>query len=238
MTSKRDWEVEPSSAAGTERLFFDETEWGLVEAACARIIPTDDDPGAREANVVRFIDRYLSGTGYVYASADGAGFLRIAGKEADAWQTRVTALQQRYREGLRGLEALSQRLFQTSFVDLGEDRQDEVLATLSGFPKPERVETRPMVEDEGVTPGSGGAPPSNQPIRDDELDFFPTLVLHARQGFYSDPVYGGNQDRIGWKVIGFPGPESLALTQTGQYSTLEYMLPGAEWPYSDPDTES
>src|SRR3954470_3453341 len=75
MTSKRDWEILPNSAAGEDRLFFDEAEWQLVEAATARIIPTDDDPGAREANVVRFIDRYLSGVDYVYASADGSGFL-------------------------------------------------------------------------------------------------------------------------------------------------------------------
>ena len=24
-------------------------------------------------------------------------------------------------------------------------------------------------------------------------------------GFFSDPVYGGNRDKIAWKMIGFPG---------------------------------
>jgi gluconate 2-dehydrogenase gamma chain len=239
MTSKRDWETIPAGSAEDERLFFDEAEWQLVEAASARIIPTDHDPGAREANVVRFIDRYLSGTGYVYASADGSGFLRIEGKEAEAWQTRISALQERYREGLRALDALSRDMFQTPFPDLDPERQDDVLATLSGWQKPEGVDIRPVVDgEEGVTPGSGGAPPSNQPIRDDELDFFPTLVLHTRQGFYSDPVYGGNRDHIGWRVIGFPGPRSLASTQSGEYSTLNYMLPDAVWPYSDLDARS
>ena len=33
--------------------------------------------------------------------------------------------------------------------------------------------------------------------------------MHTRQGFYADPIYGGNRDRVGWQVIGFPGPASL-----------------------------
>ncbi len=44
--------------------------------------------------------------------------------------------------------------------------------------------------------------------------------MHTRQGFYADPIYGGNRDRIGWKVIGFPGPASLNEVHTGRYSTL------------------
>ena len=32
-------------------------------------------------------------------------------------------------------------------------------------------------------------------------------MTHTRQGFYADPIYGGNRDRIGWQVIGFPGPD-------------------------------
>jgi gluconate 2-dehydrogenase gamma chain len=238
MTSKRDWEIVRDPAGDDERLFFDEAEWQLLQAATARIIPTDHDPGAREANVARFIDRYLSGIGYIYASADGSGFLRLEGKEADAWHTRVKALQARYREGLRTLDQLSHDMFEAPFTELDDDRQDDVLVALSGWPKPENVDIAPMVEGSPARPGGGGAPPSNQPIPDDELEFFPMLVLHTRQGFYSDPVYGGNRDHIGWEVIGFPGPKSLTLTQTGQYSTLEYMLPDAEWPYAATDSGS
>ena len=35
-------------------------EWITLEAACARIIPTDDEPGATEAHVVNYIDAQLS----------------------------------------------------------------------------------------------------------------------------------------------------------------------------------
>ena len=71
----------------------------------------------------------------------------------------------------------------------------------------------------------------NQPVNEDFLEFFPLLVLNTRQGFYGDPVYGGNDNRLGWRVIGFPGPPSLAATMDGSYTTLEYMIPEAEWPY-------
>ena len=92
----------------------------LVDAVTARLIPTDHDPGAREARVVRFIDRYLSGTGFIYASADGGGFLRLEGKESDAWQQRVVALQQRYREGLRALQSVSDDMFGRPFIELDD----------------------------------------------------------------------------------------------------------------------
>jgi gluconate 2-dehydrogenase gamma chain len=56
-------------------------------------------------------------------------------------------------------------------------------------------------------------------------------VLNTRQGFYGDPVYGGNENRVGWGVIGFDGPPSLAATMDGSYTTRKYMVEGAEWPY-------
>ena len=42
--------------------FFDPHQRATVQAAMARIIPTDDTPGATEAGTIDFLDRYLSGT--------------------------------------------------------------------------------------------------------------------------------------------------------------------------------
>jgi gluconate 2-dehydrogenase gamma chain len=36
--------------------------------------------------------------------------------------------------------------------------------------------------------------------------FFTLVVEHTMQGFYGDPRHGGNRDRVGWQMIGFPGP--------------------------------
>lgn len=231
MSSKADWQVTPDTAAADEYLFFSADELKTLDAATSRVIPTDHDPGAREARVTRFIDRYLSGVGYIYASADGSGFLELEGKERDAWEQRVAVMQGRYREGLKAVDAMAVERHGQGLAQLSEEQQDEVLEAFSGWSKPSAVDIRPMVEGRKEKPGEGGAPPSNQPIPDDELEFFPMLVLHTRQGFYSDPVYGGNANHIGWQVIGFPGPRSLEETRSGSFSTVDYMLPDATWPF-------
>ena len=66
--------------------YFDDHQRRTVEAAMARIIPADHQPGAREAGTVEFIDRYLSGIDFVYAKPDGSGFERLEGKLAEAWR--------------------------------------------------------------------------------------------------------------------------------------------------------
>ena len=71
----------------TEARFFDDFQRRTIEAAMARIIPTDYQPGASEAGTIDFLDRYLSGIDYVYARPDGSGFMRLEGKRAEAWQS-------------------------------------------------------------------------------------------------------------------------------------------------------
>jgi len=220
------WATLPVSAdADDEPRFFTPHEWATVEAATARIIPTDRHPGAREAKVVRFIDRMLSGIDFVFAAADGSGFLQITGKDAEAWRERIARRGELYRQGVVELDRLAQEEGGAEFVGLDEDGQDRVLERLSGEPRP-----APYRLDEAPT-GTGGAPAGNQPVNEDFLEFFPLLVLNTRQGFYADPVYGGNVGRVGWAVIGFDGPPDLRSTTDGSYTTVQYMIPEATWPY-------
>jgi gluconate 2-dehydrogenase gamma chain len=199
------------------RLFFSEHEWASIEAATARIYPTDHEPGAREANVVRFIDRYISGLDYVFASADGSGFLQMSGRDADAWRVRIARLQEKYRNGVRELDAIANAHFDADFSALDEDRQDQVLEVLSGAPKPRKV----------ATSDHGEAHVQN--ISDDDLSFFNALVLHTREGVFGDPVYGGNSNRVGWTTIGFPGPNSLADTRDCTYGHPDKFLNDFDW---------
>jgi gluconate 2-dehydrogenase gamma chain len=39
----------------------------------------------------------------------------------------------------------------------------------------------------------------------DAKTFFKTLLLNTKEGMFSDPIYGGNKDMAGWKMLGFPG---------------------------------
>ena len=110
--------------------FFDEHQRATVEAAMARIIPTDDQPGAREAGTIEFLDRYLSGLGLIYAKPDGSGFEELTGKRAEAWQRRLDIIRARYVVGLADLDRRSRATFGAEFVTLDPGRQDAILEQL------------------------------------------------------------------------------------------------------------
>jgi gluconate 2-dehydrogenase gamma chain len=214
----------------TEGTFFDAHQRRTVEAAMARIIPTDDQPGAREAGTIDFLDRYLSGIGFIYARPDGSGFERLEGRRADAWRHRVEVLRAKYVEGVAELDRRGRAEFGADFAALTPERQDRVLSAL------ERAEPAPVADPVPTTgpgyalntaPGPATAEPAlQQTSTETELDFLPLLIMHTRQGFYADPIYGGNRDRIGWRVIGFPGPASMAEVHDGTYSTLAWFAEG------------
>ena len=200
--------------------FFDAHQRATVEAAMARIIPTDDAPGAREAGTIDFLDRYLSGLEHIYAKPDGSGFETLTGRRADAWQQRIEILREKYRAGIAGLDRTSRDRFGAAFVELTPEQQDLVLAETE---KP-HLGAEAALETARATAGFAPVEPALQQTSTEiVLDFFPLLALHTRQGFYADPIYGGNRDRVGWQVIGFPGPASLAEVHSGRYSVVDYF---------------
>ena len=77
-----------------------------------------------------FLDRYLSGIGYIYARPDGSGFETLEGKRAEAWRRRIAILRQTYLSGIEALDALAHKLFGANFVALGEQQQDDTLTAL------------------------------------------------------------------------------------------------------------
>ena len=203
----------------TSDRFFDDHQRATVEAAMARIIPTDDTPGAREAGTIEFLDSYLAGLGRIYAKPDGSGFEQLSGKRAEAWRRRIERIRAVYVAGIGDLDARSGSAFGAEFATLDPAQQDAILRQLD-----------PDARTEGDAP-----PPLQQTKAEIDLDFFPLLCLHTRQGFYADPIYGGNRGRVGWDTIGFPGPVSLAEVHTGRYSTLAWFA--EHQPEHDGDTD-
>lgn len=145
-----------AAVASSKPVVLSDAEWKLVEAITARIIPTDDEPGAVEAGVVNFVDKAL-------ANED-------------------KALAPVYKSGLVGVEAVAKRRFAKPFVELGAAEQDEILAALEG----------------GKAAGWPKGPVGS-------AAFFTAVCAHSVFGFLCDPVYGGNRDYAGWKVVGYPG---------------------------------
>jgi gluconate 2-dehydrogenase gamma chain len=204
----------PQAGGGAAGTFFNAQQRATIEAAMARIIPTDDQPGAREAGTIDFLDRYLSGVDFIYAKPDGSGFEKLQGKHADAWKRRIEIIRSKYVEGIRELDRRSRSQFGAEFVRLTCEQQDRILAGME----------HPALQNEaGADEAKSAEPALQQTNAETDLDFFPLLALHTRQGFYADPIYGGNKNRVGWKLIGFEGPESLAETHAGRFTTLPFF---------------
>lgn len=203
--------------------FFDPHQRATIEAAMARIIPTDDTPGARETGCIDFLDRYLSGLGYIFAKPDGSGFEVLEGRSADAWMQRIETMRARYVEGIRNLDARANARYSDDFVALVPEQQDAVLRAVeaSGTGQPTT-----LTPSDALAGPTSAEPALQQTSTEVDLEFFPLLITHTRQGFYADPIYGGNRDQIGWKVIGFPGPASMKEVHIGRYTTLQYFAEG------------
>ena len=93
-----------AAQASREPVVLSAHEWKTIDALCARIIPTDHEPGAREADCVNFIDKAL------------------ANEDAQALPL--------YQQGVRGTDAVSIERFGAKFVLLDEGQQDAVLGGL------------------------------------------------------------------------------------------------------------
>ena len=123
---------------------FSPQEAETFEAFAAQIIPGDDLPGAREANVVRFVDRALA---------------TFAAPQRQLFQNGLAAVAQR-------VSALSAA---GSFAALDGTSQIAVMQALE-IAQPE---------------------------------FFEAARVATITAMFANPEYGGNQDKVGWRLIGF-----------------------------------
>jgi gluconate 2-dehydrogenase gamma chain len=111
----------------------------------------------------------------------------LAGVSAD--------LQVVYRLGLHALEQLCQAAHSRPFAELSAEQQDEIIRRFLG---PEVGEP---------SPGLMFGPEDQAEGADQSLVARLLVVLreHTVEGYFCDPVYGGNRDAVGWKLVGFPG---------------------------------
>jgi gluconate 2-dehydrogenase gamma chain len=70
--------IVPPARAASAWQFFTAEEAALVDAICEQIVPADQDPGARQAGVARYIDRQLAGPLARFGGAYRSGLPRLA----------------------------------------------------------------------------------------------------------------------------------------------------------------
>ena len=190
--------------------YFVPFQAAIVQAAAARLIPTDDlGPGATEAGVVYFIDRQLYNERVGFQGYRGQRYNLGPFQPGEPTQGDQSALPlaERFRIGILGIEGLAQERYGNGFVRLTPEEQDAILQEMDSGDVENfgrvSLRTPPAVfegGDQGVgtSPGEAGITAKA---------FFELLLAYTVAGFFADPVHGGNRDMVGWKMIGFPGAQ-------------------------------
>ena len=119
-----------SSAQAYSPKYFTQEEWAFLNAACARLIPTDENgPGAVELGVPEFIDREMDGpfghAAHWYMQGPFAPAVPELGYQSPLTPRAV------YRAGIAAVDAHCRKMFSNkSFSELPATEQDSVLAGL------------------------------------------------------------------------------------------------------------
>jgi len=178
-------------------IFFSPAEAAFVEAVVARLIPSDaTGPGAIEAEVPRFIDRQLAGP---YGEGDRF-YLQPPfpkGTPTQGWQMGPPATV--YRAGIAAVDRWTAATYGKPFAALDTATQDEALKAL----------------EDGRADLSGVV---------DAKAFFTLLLQNVIEGYFADPIYGGNRDMGAWRMIGFPGARYDLTPWVSRYGEA-YPLP-------------
>lgn len=172
-------EAAPATEPAHQPVYFTAPEWAFINAAVDRLIPLDGNgPGGVEAGVPVFLDRQME-----LPYGHGAYWYMQGPFHPDmpatlGYQLRQTP-RELYRLGIALADHASLAAHGKPFAQLDAARRDAMLAQL----------------EQGATPADGGMAAA----------FFALLLKNTREGYFADPMYGGNRKMAAWKMIGFPG---------------------------------
>jgi gluconate 2-dehydrogenase gamma chain len=188
-------------AAAPERdamLVLTITEADFITAAVDTIIPADElSPSGSECGIVTFIDRQLAS-----AWGGGAKMYRggpfMPGKPEQGYQLALTP-REFFQVGVAAANQWSRKTYGKEFDRLSPaDRVSALRAIEQGTAELVGFSSR---------------------------DFFVQLLSITVQGFFSDPIYGGNRDKASWKMLGFPGLPATYAEKIDAYRDKRYLAP-------------
>jgi gluconate 2-dehydrogenase gamma chain len=159
--------------------YFNSGEWAFINASVGRLIPSEGEgPGGVDAGVPEFIDRQME-----LPYGHGAYFY-LKGPFLDnlpptlGYQLRY-APREIYRLGIAAANSAAQKSLGKDFSQLSAANQDQFLAAME----------------------KGEASFATVPA----TVFFAQLLTNTKEGYFADPLYGGNRGMVAWEWIGFPG---------------------------------
>jgi len=168
-----------SNPAATEPLLtLTADEAAFFAAAYDTIIPADRlSPSGSDCGCVTYIDRQLAG-----AWGNGAKLYRngpfLPAKPHHGYQLPLTP-REYFAAGIKAANVWTTKTYGKSFDRLtAQDR----IAALTAMEK-------------GIAAFDGF----------EAQTFFEALLQSAMEGFFADPMYGGNRNKVSWRMVGYPG---------------------------------
>ena len=159
--------------------FLNLEEAAFVEALVDHMVPADTlTPKGTDIGINIYIDRALA-SGWCKGERLYMQGPWKRGAPSQGYQLPLTPAQL-YRAGIAATNAHCRKTYGKPFDRLDEAQREEVLAGLS---------TGKVTFDDGL------------PAR----TFWTTVYQTVMEGMFADPIYGGNRDKAGWKMLGFPG---------------------------------
>ena len=159
--------------------FLNLDEAAFVEALVDHMVPADElTPKGTDIGINVYIDRALAGAWGKGDRLYNQGPWK-PGVPSQGYQLPLTPAQL-YRAGIEATNAHCRKTYGKAFDRLDEQQREEVLVALSS----------------GKLNFDNGLP---------ARVFWTTVYQTVTEGMFSDPIHGGNRDKAGWRLIGFPG---------------------------------
>jgi len=178
-------------------LILTATEAAFLSAAYDTFIPADRlSPSGTDCGLVTFMDRQLAG-----AWGSGAKLYRsgpfIQGTPQQGYQLPLTP-REFFAEGIRAANDWSRKTYGKEFDRLSPADRDAALKLM----------------EEGKT--DLGSISSRQ--------FLNMLLQSAMEGFFADPIYGGNRNKVSWRMVGYPGLPAAYSKKALEYRGKKVVL--------------
>jgi gluconate 2-dehydrogenase gamma chain len=187
-----------SAQAQSGYSFLNTEESAFVEALVDHMVPEDQwSPKGTDIGINIYIDRALGG-----AWGKGDRLYRQGpwreGTPAQGYQLPLTPAEL-YRAGLANTNAHCRTTYGKTFDRLEPAQREEVLNALAA---------------RSIDLGGESF----------AREFWNVLYQTVMEGMFSDPIYGGNRNKAGWRMIGFPGV--IAFNRENVKNYLDRELPG------------
>jgi gluconate 2-dehydrogenase gamma chain len=174
------------------------TEHAFIVAAVDTLIPADElSPSGSECGVAVFIDRQLAGAYGMGARLYRQGPFPKAKPEL-GYQLSLNP-REFFRAGIAAANAWTRKIYGKDFDRLSEKDREAALKTM----------------EENKAPFEGFS----------SQMFFNALLQITMEGFFADPIYGGNRDMAAWKMIGYPGLPATYREEIVTYFGKKYDKP-------------